>query len=66
MKLLFEWLFVALLEVAWEGLPARKKKRKLRAFPSLHQASRWGCVLVLSFLLTHLPERLGRWLGLVT
>lgn len=63
MKLLFEWLFVAFLEVAQKGLPAQKKKNQ--SISILQPGSHWECVLVLSFLFTHLPKRLGRWLGSV-
>lgn len=64
MKLLFEWLFVAFLEVA-RGLPAQKKEKETQSISIFHQGRHWGCVLVLSFLFTHLPEWLGKWLGSV-
>lgn len=62
-KLLFEWLFLALLEVPREGLPGQKKKTQ--SISILHPRSHWGCVPVLSVLFTCLPEQLGRWLGSV-
>ena len=59
MKLLFEWLFVALLEVAQEGLPAQKKKRKLRAFPFFLRAATGNACRCFHFCLRTCPSGWG-------
>lgn len=49
----------------WLVVCQPKKEKERQSISIFHQGRHWGCVPVLSFLFTHLPEWLGKRLGRV-